>query len=240
VRYIDHNSAVPLYAQLAECLRESIETESPDPGARFPGEIELAREHGVARVTVRRAISQLVEDGLLVRVQGKGTFIARPKIERELVDVASFTERMRAQGRRVNSRVVSIIEVPATKELCQHMQVSVGSPLSQITRVRSADGEPVAIETSYVSQELCPGIEKEDLAHSSLYQILKSKYGLVPGRSQKTLELAFAYENEARLLQITPGTPLFLMKALVSTPDGMVMEYAKLLLIGDRFRFQVF
>lgn len=230
---------MPLYAQLIDRFRQMIESGELAPGDRFPAELDLAEQYGVARITVRRAINELVQDGLLVRRQGKGSFVATPKIERELVNVASFTARMQAKGIHPGSKVLDVQVISATKKLATQLLVPEGAPIVEIQRLRYANEEPTALETSYLSLDRCPGINEVDFNCCSLYQVLEKKYAMRPDHSRRTLEMAFATNKESRLLQISAGAPLFLMQAVVSTADGTVMEYAKLLFRGDRFRFQI-
>ncbi|WP_248924088.1 GntR family transcriptional regulator [Paenibacillus hamazuiensis] len=236
---IDQDTETPLYVQLIEKFRNMIETGEMQSGERFPAELELAKRYGVARITVRSAIAELVQDGLLVRHQGKGTFVAEQKIDRELVSVASFTDRMNSRGIRAGSRLVSVRTVKATGKQARLLGVEEGAAIVEIVRLRLSDGVPVALETSCLSAERCPGVEKEDLVEQSLYHLLDSKYGIRPAHSSKTLELARAMTKEAKLLGVKTGTPLFLLTAVVYSEDNQVMEYVKTLFRGDRFRFQV-
>lgn len=119
------------------------------------------------------------------------------------------------------------------------MGIAEGSPVAEIQRARFANGDPTTLETSFVSLLRCPEIDQVDFSSNSLYQVLDTQYGLKPSTSRRTLEMAYATSSEAQLLQITPGAPLFLMKAVVHATDGPVMEFAKILFRADRFRFQI-
>jgi GntR family transcriptional regulator len=236
---LDQHSAQPLYAQLIDHFRRLITSGELKPGDRFPAELDLMKQYGVARITVRRAMSELVREGLLVRARAKGSFVASPKIERELHNLASFSERMQARGLRAGSKVVQVGVMPATPRIAEALELAEGSPVAEIQRVRYANDEPTALETSYLSLERCPGIEREDFNRQSLYQVLETKYGLRPASARRTLELTFTTNRESKLLQIAPRAPLFLMMAIVSADDGTIVEYAKILFRGDRFRFQI-
>lgn len=236
---LDANSSTPLYAQLSDRFRQMIESGELKTGDRFPAELDLVKELDVARVTVRRAINELVQDGLLVRRQGKGTFVAAPKIDRTLVDVAGFTARMRSRGLKVTSRVLDSGVIAATPKLARSLAVQEGAPVVQVRRVRYIDGEPAAVETSWLAHERCPGLEQVDLNEQSLYHVLDSRYGMVPASSDKTLELVPANRTESDVLQIPAGAPLFLLSTHVYTAEGVVLEFAKILLRGDRFRFHL-
>jgi GntR family transcriptional regulator len=239
VSTLDLQSSVPLYAQLVDRFRQMIQSREFQPGDRFPAELDLMKEYGVARITVRRAISELEREGLLVRARAKGTFVATPKIERELLNVASFTERMQARGLQVGSRVLGVSIIAASPRIVAALQIAADAPVVEIQRVRTTNTEPTALETSYVSLDRCPGVDEVDFSRSSLYQVLETRYGLKAAESHKTLELTFATNREARLLQIAANAPLFLLTSTTSTADGTVMEYVKSLLRADRFRFQI-
>jgi GntR family transcriptional regulator len=236
---LKQNGSEPLYSQLLNHFRGQIKSGELKPGDRFPAEPELAKRHGVARITVRRAMSELVREGLLVRERAKGTFVAAPKVERELLNVASFSERMRARGLQAGSKVVQVSVIKAPPEIAEALRVREGAPVVELQRVRSADGEPMALETSYMSLERCPDIDQEDFNRRSLYQVLATKYGLRPTTSHRTLELTHATRKESKLLQIAPHAPLFLVTAVVCTDDGTVVEHVKNLYRADRVRFQI-
>lgn len=235
---LNKKSSQPLYEQLYERLVTLLENGEWKPGEQIPPELELVEQFGVARVTVRRALADLVQEGRLVRQAGKGTFVAVPKIERRLMNVSSFTARLEGAGMRAGAHVVATEVLPATHRLAQELDVAEGAPLVAITRVRTSDGEPLALETSYISLDRCPGLDQINLNNVSLYHVLEQRYGLTPVESRRTLEITQASAWEAEELAIAPRAPLFLMRATVLGQNGPI-EHAKILLRGDRFRFQV-
>lgn len=233
------NDATPLYQQLKEIIRAMIDKGELKPGDQIPSENELAERYKVSRITIRRTLADLVKEGLLSRKQGKGTFVAAPKIERELVSVSSFSDRMRSKGYIPGARVISIKLIEASSEVRKNLGLTEGELVIAIERLRLTNGEPVVLENSFISYSAFPGVLEADINMGSLYQFLKEKYKIVPSSSKKTLELTIANEYEARLLQIYPGQPLFLLKALVLSDDNRPVEYVKTLLRGDRFKFQI-
>lgn len=232
------DSGKPLYLQIYEELCELVEKGNLKPGDQFPTELELVGRYQVSRITVRRAIAEMVQEGRLVRRAGKGTFVAAPKIERQLLDVSSFTERMRALGLQPSSRVIEVKKVQATARLGRELEVQVGAPVLALVRLRFSNETPVALETSYLSLQRCAGLDCLALDQSSLYELLSEHYGLHPVSSEKTLELAAANAWEAKHLSIRPGAPLFLLRARVMG-ESEPIEYVKILLRGDRFRFKI-
>ncbi|UUZ84983.1 GntR family transcriptional regulator [Paenibacillus sp. P26] len=202
--------------------------------------MDLAKKYSVARITIRKAINELVQDHLLVRRAGKGTFVSEPKIERELVSVAGFTERLQSRGIKAGAKTIEVNRMKSDAKLAGLLRIPQGAEIVEIARLRLIHEVPVALERSYIPLSLCPDIDKESFDNNSLYLLLENKYSLRPYHSSKTLELTRATNKEAKWLQVSKGSPLFLMMATVFTEDNTVMEYVKTLFIGERFRFQVY
>ena len=161
---IDPESSVPKYFQLQEILLDLIETELTY-NEMIPSERELVDRYGLSRMTVRQAINQLVADGRLYRLVGKGTFVARPKIEMPL-RLASFTEDMRARGLEPGSRDLERRVVPANAHLVRGLNLNPGELVHLIARLRTADGEPMAIERSHIPVNLAPGLDAVSVVRS--------------------------------------------------------------------------
>jgi GntR family transcriptional regulator len=235
---LDRNSVKPLFLQIYERFYQKISSGEWRPGDKIPPELDLARWYGVGRVTVRRAIDDLVHDRLLVRRRAKGTFVAEGKLERRLVDVESFTSRMEALGREARARVLGVERLPATHAIADLLHVSRESPVVAVTRLRLANGDPLAIETSTLSLDRFPGLDVIDFEGVSMYRLLADRYGVRPERSHKTLEITSADRSEAAHLGVNLGAPLFLLTATVYQAD-VPIEHVKTLLRGERFRFRI-
>ena len=200
---IDHRSPVPKYSQLREILLDLVETEL-DADQSIPSERELSTRFGLSRMTVRQAVDHLVSEGRLYRVQGKGTFVARPKIEMPL-RLTSFTEDMRARGLEPGSRDLDRRTDPASAHLARALQVAPGDPVHVIERLRTADGIPMAVERSHVPEAVAPGLGAEPLAGRSLYDVLASTYGVLLDRGEQTIEAGIADPTDAALLDLPAG-----------------------------------
>lgn len=235
---LDRNSVVPLYMQIADRLLQMVRSGELAPGDQLPPELDLAERFEVGRVTVRKAIDELTRERLLVRRRGKGTFIAERKIERKLVDVASFTARMEALGLSATSRLLEVHRLSASKDVAAKLRLEEGSPIVAITRLRFINGDPAALETSDLSLDRFPGLDEAMPKYASLYRLLFEVYGISAERSDKTLEITTATEREAGHLNVSQGTPLFLLRATVYHGE-IPIEHAKILLRGDRFRFEI-
>src|SRR4051794_13946524 len=170
------NGPIPRYYQLKEIIRQKVTAGQWGPGLPIPSERELCEQYGISRMTARQSITELVNEGYLYREQGKGTFVAQPKITQQLSQLTGFTEDMEARAKHPAAQVLNQQMVPADADLAAILQVKPGQLLFQVQRLRLANGEPLAIETSLISFFGCEHLMEEDLVHNSLYNLLEKKY----------------------------------------------------------------
>lgn len=235
---VDKSNPVPLYYQLKLELRERIERGEWKPGDRLPSEWELCRLYQLSRMTVRQALLELVNEGWLRRERGRGTFVSKPKIRKPLARLTSFTEDMRARGKRPSSRVLRLEIITAPVRIAEALRIPMGHSVVLIERVRLADGEPMGIECCYLSFEGCEAILQEDL-HGSLYELLTREYGQIPMRAEEQLEAALCPPREAKLLNIPRGAPVLRIKRVTFNQDDHPIEYVESVYRGDRYVFYV-
>jgi GntR family transcriptional regulator len=202
-------------------------------GDRVPSERELAARWGVARMTLRRALDELVAEGMISREPGRGTFVARPRMARHL-SISSFTEQMRRQGRVPGSRVVEFRRIRAGAQQARQLRLPVGDPIVRFTRLRLADGEPIGLETTCVATALVPGLKEADL-DGSWYGLLATAYGIRIARGTSMLEPALITERQARLLETTAGRPAFRIETTTFAPNGAVIDVEVDVYRGDRY-----
>jgi GntR family transcriptional regulator len=234
---LKRDSFAPLYYQISEHLRALIEGGALKPGERIPSEYELVGEYGVSRNTARLAIDALISQGLVYRVQGKGTFVTRPRLRYGLMQLSSFSEEMQRRGWCSRSEVLELDAGEPPVKISQAMQMVPGETAYKIERLRLANDEPMALHTSYVPCRLCPGLEREDLSSGSLYVLLEERYGLRIAYAEQVLKPAVANEMEARLLTIRPGAPVLIVEGTAYLDYGSPVEYACLMYRGDRYEF---
>ncbi len=236
---LKRKSVKPLYHQIYDHIHQQIQSGKLVPGDQIPAEMDLIKDYKVARITVRRAITELVSEGVLDRHAGKGTFVSKPKIDRAIVNVTSFSSRMEAIGLHASAKLLSKEIISAPVKIAEELQIPVGSSLLFLNRLRLSDGDPLVLERVYLSLVRFPGLDAMDLENSSLYNLLCEKFNVKPTKSKKTLELVTANPEESRLLYSSVTHPtLFLLRATVYG-DDFPIEFAKILLKGDRFRFQI-
>lgn len=237
---IDKETPIPYHYQLRELLRGEIVAGRWAVGEKLPSERELCEAFDLSRTTVREAIDALVNEGLLRREKGRGTFVASPKIvEGLLQSPAGFTDSMEEQGYRVETEVLRIEIVPAPRIVLQELRLGSDELVTVIDRLRFILQEPILLVTSYVPQKICPLLVEEDLTHNSLYRLLRGKHDLRIARAKRFMEAVSANELEAKLLCIEPGAPLMLIESTAFLEDGTPIEYFKARHRGDRTRFLV-
>lgn len=232
------NSPLPLYYQLEQALRSLIASGSWQPGGLICSERELMQAAGVSRATVRQAIGNLISEGLLERVHGRGTFVARPKLEQEMRSVYSFAEQMGVQGLALEDQILQRHRVPASTELAALLAVTPGAPLIHLKRVRSLGHTPLMLDSSYVPYHLCPGL-LNDPFESPMYRMLADRYGLPPVHCTDVLEPVLADETQAHLLEIEPGAPLMFLERVTFTRGDVPLHVARNYIPGSRCRFRV-
>lgn len=208
---------IPKYYQLAEILRHQIDSGMLNPEHQLPTEETLCQTHRVSRGTVREAIRLLIEDGLIRREQGRGTFVNATQPEATPFTLSSFDEDMRRQNRRPATRVLMAEVIPATLEVANRLELTVGEPIIHIVRLRLADNQPVVYETRYLAQSLCPQLLDEDLRTTSVHWLLIYKYHIPLVRMVHTVEICHLSAEQAHLLQAQPGIAAFSVDRLTYT-----------------------
>ena len=240
---LDPGSATPAYLQLAQGLQGLILAGALPGGAALPGERELAASLGVSRVTVRQALRVLQERGLLHRRQGSGTFVreggpAAQSIVQPLSALTGFSEDMRSRGRTPGSLVLSFERGRPTPQEAMTLAVSPRSEVVRLRRLRSADGEPLAVETSSLPARVLPGVSLPDVEGGSLYTLLRER-GFAPARAMQHLRASEADDDTARWLDLRPGAALLATERVTWDAAGSVLEYARAAYRGDRYDFVV-
>jgi GntR family transcriptional regulator len=225
---------VPKYYRLKKHLVEL--TEALSPGSPLPPERSLAEKYGTSRTTVRQALAELVIEGRLQRIQGKGTFVAKPKVAQEL-QLVSYTEDMRHHGLRPETRILDIGYVTADERFARLLGIRPGGRALRIHRLRLADGEPMSIDTSLLPARRFPGLRKELPRHRSLYETLATAYDVHLAEAEETIETVLATPDDAGLLGVDVGLPLLLLSRHAFDTAGEPVEWAESLYRGDRYKF---
>lgn len=221
------------FTSTRDAILEQIEAMSP--GEPLPAERAFSAELGVSRMTLRRAVDELVMAGLLVRRHGQGTFVAPPKMHQPLA-ITSFTEDMRSRGMTPSARTLSSRIIPAGARLGHRLRVSPSETVLSVTRLRLADDEPMAIEVLTTPTELVPGLSGADLAMASFYHVLGAKYGIVIAAASQTIEPTVTDAEESQHLGVPLHSPAFLFQRWSHSGDGRTVEFVRSVYRGDRYQ----
>ena len=225
---------LPKYYQVKKQLLDL--TESMPTGSPVPPERELAKSYGTSRTTVRQALAELVVEGRLLRMQGKGTFVAKPKVAQPL-ELGSYTQGLREHGMLPQTKILEIGYVTADEQLAVLLGIRPGARTLRIHRLRLADGEPMSIDTSHLPAKRFPGLRRQLERHSSLYETLRSCYDIELTEAEETIETVLADPHDARLLSVDPGLPLLLLSRHAIDSTGQPVEWAQSWYRGDRYKF---
>jgi GntR family transcriptional regulator len=227
------SSFVPRYYEIEQALRARID--QLEPHDALPSDAELCAEFGVSRMTARNAVQRLVQDGLVYRLPGRGTFVAERPAPRTASHVLSFTEEMRRRGRESSSRVVDRTTRAASADERRQLRVD---EVAVLRRVRIADGEPVALEAAVFPASRVGGLLDVDLEHRSLHASLAAA-GITPTAGLGALTAEAASAEDARLLGVTRGRPLLVERRLIYDQDGAPLEWTESRYVGDRYSIDV-
>ncbi|MFQ6066752.1 MAG: GntR family transcriptional regulator [bacterium] len=239
-REINKNSPVPYYYQLEQFLREKIENGKLKPGDNLPSEAELCSIFGVSRTVVRQALNKLNQDGIVYKEKGRGTFVAKPKLQEKFIQrTYGFYQEMKEKGLEVESRILEheLIEPPTRIKTL--LKLTGGQKVVKTSRLRLVNKELIMFTTTYVRSDLCPGLEKEDLTNRSLYQLLWDKYRLKISYGQRTLEAVAASKYEANMLKVPRRSPLVYLESVSYLEDGTPIEYFEAWHRGDKCKFAI-
>jgi len=232
-------SGIPQYVRIRELLRKSLQAGQFQIGDQIPSETELAQTYAVSRMTARRAVNELAEEGLLVRQSGLGTFVCDPKYGRIGSRLTSFHEEMQRQGYHPTSRVLSQTVDAATKDVAAKLQLNEGDKVIRIARLRYVDGKPVALQKAYIPYQLFPDLlDRTDLDTQSLYQIYEQRgFEIIKGKDRITAIKPNA--EQIRLLGMSPAIPVILTERVTYAKGDKLIEFVKSYARADMYAYQV-
>lgn len=234
---LDYESYIPLYQQLKEKIEEKIELEEWMLGDKILSENDLREMYQISRNTVQKALDELVQEGVLERRRGRGTFVAKPKIDQPLTGFYSFSKIIASQGMKPRDIILSIESEIVNYKVAGKLQINEDDNIIALRRLRTANEEPIILETSYLPKRLVPELRTADLKSLSLYNLLEKKFNIFVVKAKETFEPVIVRESESGLLQIDSGSPGLLLDRIAYDSNGNVVEYCRSIVRGDRCRF---
>jgi DNA-binding GntR family transcriptional regulator len=233
---LDTNAQLPLYLQLKEILKNKINAGEYPENTKIPAEPELTENYGVSRITVRKAVEELVEEGYLIKKQGKGTFVNHHKVFRKIEYVTGFSESCRVSGFVPSSSVLKREIISATEELAEKLQINTGDKVLYIQRKRMGDAHPMMLENNYFSYERYSFLMEEELT-DSLYEVLKKRNILAINPGETSLEIVTADDQLAKTMEVAFGTPFFFMTTVINDQDNTPIHVGNQYYLGEVYRF---
>jgi GntR family transcriptional regulator len=235
--YVDRTKPLPLYYQLKEKFLLKIRKGEWKNGQKIPSEMDLCALYRISRITVRKAIEELVRDGYLVRYQGKGTFVASISFEQKLSKFYSFSETLLQKGKKERVKMLSFKVEKANDKIAGHLAISVDERIFRIVRLRSVDNTIYAVETSIIPFNICPALEKKRIVEKGLYNSMRN-LGANPQRIIEKFRADALRPQEALQMQLKAGQPIIHLER--TTFDGpVIIEYCVSIVRGDFFTYTV-
>ena len=236
-RTIEHGSVIPLYHQLEEILKAEIESGFWSSGDRIASEHELMRKYKVSRNTVKKALDDLVQEGVLERIQGKGTFVSKPKFEQPLTGFYSFSKVLQEQGFNPKDEIIGLREITVKPSIARQLNISEDEEVIELIRLRCANEEPIILETSYIPKTVISRITFQQLDHHSLYDFMEKEHGIIVIRAKEIFEPVLINKHESRYLEVEEGSPALLLDRVAYDSDDRPVEFCRSIVRGDRCRF---
>ncbi len=239
VQPLAKNGFIPLYFQIQRLLMEQIHSGALSQGAPIPSEEELARVYQVSRMTARQALHGLKVGGYAYSQKGRGTFVAVPKLEKNIMHLRGFTEDMKQRGMVPSSHLLEQTVAKASIETAGQLKIGAGDPVMRLRRLRLADNTPMALEDSQIPLKLFPGLEAIDFSKQSLYRILREDYGVRVAWAGELIEAIPATAQEAKLLTIPTKSSVLSISRIIMTTEELPVEAACSRYRGDRYRASI-
>ncbi|MBI9049839.1 MAG: GntR family transcriptional regulator [Anaerolineaceae bacterium] len=234
---VDAHSPIPLYHQIYLDLRQIIQQGHIQPGGMLPPEVEICHDYNVGRQTVRQAIARLVDDNIVERFAGRGTFVRNPISLTQFFLDRSFSQQMRELGKTPQTKTLSTESGNLEEDAPPALQPWIGKPYLSLERLRLGDEEPICHQTSTILTERCPGIEATDFEQNSLYEVLASHHHLIIDRIDHIVRAISADDYRADLLDVAKDSPLLLVTTFAYTDNDNLIEYSTSYYRADQYEY---
>jgi len=236
---ISRSSYKPIYLQICDLIREKINSGKLSPGNRVWSEHDIMKKFHVSRNTAQKAIETLVNEGIVSRVQGKGSFVKQPKVDYGLQQLASFTEETFGKGLKPTSKVICFIREHPDYHHANNLKISDNDWVFKLERLRMADEYPIAHQISIIPEELCPGLQRYDFSKQSLYEVFEKDFKHMLSWQKIIVSPIVADDSIAEMFNILPQTPLLHTDSVSYLTGGTPIESNKNIYLSERYQFTV-
>jgi DNA-binding GntR family transcriptional regulator len=242
VTILNTNSPIPLYVQIRKKLQDLIHSGILRPGSKLPPETELATQFGVSRMTLRQALNKMVEDGIIEKKRGVGTFVTKESdiINAKLVFPPSLSSMLIKEGYKPSSQLINrevTKQIPATGR--KLLNLNSKDLVIYTERLRLGNNIPLAINKSWIPDKLVPGFSNNELVDDSIIKTLIEVYNVLPSFGSEWVEPVLATKQETELMQVPINTPLLLMTTISYSYNETPVEFSQTLWRGDKLRLQI-
>ncbi|MBN1230805.1 MAG: GntR family transcriptional regulator [Anaerolineales bacterium] len=233
----DASQAKPLYQTVMDSIFEKIKSGAYTRGVRLPSESDLQTEYNVGRNTIRRALQELTNQGILQSVHGVGTFIVEERFTKTAEFLLGLSQELAQHGKTITSQVLDQKVISADPFLARRLQIQLGAEVFYLYRLRLMDGDPTALERAYLPYDYCRGLMQKDFSTESLYAVLSEECGMRPDHADQEIKADLATKEVAELLGLQQPAVVLIFHRDTRTADGRVIEYVESELRGDKFQF---
>ena len=240
MRKISKESPLPLHYQLKEILQEMIKSGELKPGDSIPAERELCEIQGVSRMTVNKALMSLVNEGIIYREQGRGTFVSKPKVKKHISSLKGFTDEMTGKGLRTSAKILNFEVKEASRQHKLNLQLPDNENRTiELYRLRLGGNEPVSLETVYIPYYIFRGMDRKMIDGHSLYRVFKTMYKRIPKRAVQTIEPIKLSNYQCELLNLKKNSLALLFKRTAFDQNGIPIEYTESIYRSDNYKYEV-
>lgn len=227
----------PLYMQIADILRNRILQSEYKPNQQMPSESELMSAFDVSRITVRQALGNLQNEGLIFRIHGKGTFVSRPRAFQDLGSLQGFGSAMREMGYETHSKVLSLRTITPPKHVRDRIES--GGRVTELRRLRFLNRAPISLDVSYLPSAIGLRVAKADLANRDVFSVLENDCQIALGHADLRMCSVLATDELSEVLGVEAAAPILFIERVIHTSAGAPLEYEELYYRGDAFQFKV-
>ncbi|MDM0043046.1 GntR family transcriptional regulator [Variovorax dokdonensis] len=228
-----------LHAQLRDAIRARILDGRLPPGAKLPSESEMTAEHGVSRITVRQALGALQAEGLIVKLHGKGAFVSHPRAAQSLNRLQGLNEALALDKHAVSSKRLAWREIKAPPAVARQLDLAAGETVYHLQTLRYMDREPLSVNNSYLPRFLGERVARVDFSQRDLIDVFEHEGGIAIGEAQVEIGAGAARAQDAKLLQIEPGTAVLEVERVLHMAQGGPVHVELAVYRADNFRYRL-
>ena len=240
MKLVDKSSQIPLYTQLADIIKEMINNKELQEGHYLMSERDICKIQNISRMTVNKAIISLVNDGILERRQGKGTFVSYKKQNLTYAKMQGFTEIAKNKNLNVKNKILKFeLKTPSNK-VKEYLQLEdTDSLVFQIERIRFIDDEPTILEKIYIPEYMCPALSEDLVSNNSIYKLYREKYLHKTQIAKQVINPIILNKSQSKTLNVDSNTLALKIDRVVSTDKDEVLEYTSSLFITDKHQYEI-